>query len=96
MTRGDVSKASKGPASIPAQDSELFDKARKDKKKRYQDKRGSREPKDSSTPACGVNKTEIGGGRQRRKNKKDLSGVTCFNCNKKGHYSNRCPEPPKN
>ena len=93
VTRGDESKT-KAPASTPAQDSEPSNKARKDKKKRHQDRRGSREPKDSSTPAFGVNRAEAGGGR--RKNKKDLSGVTCYNCNKKGHYSNKCPEPPKN
>ena len=73
VTRGDDSKASKGPASTPAQDFESSDKARKDKKKRSQDRRSSREPKDSSTPASGVNKAEVGGGRQRRKDKKDLS-----------------------
>ena len=95
MTRGDQSKT-KAPASTPAQDSEPSDKTRKDKKKRHQDRRGSREPKDSSSPASGVNRAEVGEGGQRRKNKKDLSGVTYYNCNKKGHYSNKCPEPPKN
>ena len=96
--RGDDSKASKGSASAPAsastQGSEPSEKAKKDKKKYWRDKKGPREPKDSSTPASGVNRTEAGG--SRRKNKKDLSGVTCYNCNKKGHYSNKCPEPPKN
>ena len=95
VTCGDESKT-KAPASTPTQDSEPSDKARKDKKKKHQDKRGSKEPKDSSTPASGVNKAEVGRGRQRRKNKKDLSGVTCYNCNKKRYYSNRYPEPPKN
>ena len=26
---------------------------------------------------------------------KDLSNITCFNCNKKGHYPNTCPEEKK-
>ena len=26
---------------------------------------------------------------------KDLSRITCFNCNKKGHYATKCPEPRK-
>ena len=96
VTRGDESKT-KAPASTPAQDSEPSDKARKDKKKRHHGaRRSSREPKDSSTPASIVNKAKVGGSGQRRKNKKDLSGVTYFNCNKKGHFSNKCPEPPKN
>ena len=99
VNRGDDSKASKGsasaPASAPTQESEPSDKAKKDKKKYWRDKRGSREPKDSIL-ASGVNATKVGGGGQRRKNKKDISGVTCYNCNKKEHFSNKCPESPKN
>ena len=92
-------KPSKGSASTPAsaftQDSEFSDKARKDKKKKYyRGKRNSRELKDSTTPASGVNVAEVGG-KGRRRNKKDVSEITCFNCNKKEHYSNKCPEPPK-
>ena len=98
MNCGDESRG-KGPASTPTSAStnpELSDKARKDKKKKqHRDKRDSREPKDSTTPASGVNAAEVGG-KERRRNKKDVSKITCFNCNKKGHYSNRCPEPPKN
>ena len=29
------------------------------------------------------------------KMEKDLSNITCFNCNKKGHYANTCPEEKK-
>ena len=97
---GNDSKASKGSASIPAsasnQDSEPSDKAKKDKKKNWRGKRDSREPKDSTTPVSGVNTAKVGGGKQKRKNKKDISGVTCYNCNKKGHFLNKCLESPKN
>ena len=91
---GDKSKV-KSPASTPAQDFEPSNKARKDKKKKYyRDKRDSREFKDSTTLAFGVNAAKVGG--KKKKNKKDVSEVKYFNCNKKKHYVNKCPEPPKN
>ena len=89
----------KGPTSTLVSAStnpEPFDKAKKDKKKKqHRDERDSREPKDSTTPAFRVNAAEVGGKRKRR-NKKDVSEITCFNYNKKGHYSNKCPELSKN
>ena len=95
VTRRDKSKA-KAPAPTPAQDPEPSDKSKKDKKKKhYREKKDSRELKDSTTSASGVNAAEVGG-KGRRRNKKNASEITCFNYNKKGHYSNRCPEPPKN
>ena len=98
--RGDDSKASKGSASTPVsastQESEPSEKAKKDKKKYCRDKRGSREPKDSTILASGVNAAKVGEGGQRTKNKKKISGVTRYNCNKKGHFANKCPELPKN
>lgn len=38
------------------------------------------------------------GGRNRNGNyapKKDLSHIMYYNCNKKGHYASKCPEPRK-
>ena len=94
------SKASKSSASTLAstsiQDSEPSNKAKKDKKKKYyQGKRDFREPKDFTTPASGVNAMGVRA-KGRRRNKNDVSKITCFNCNKKGHYSNKYLELPKN
>jgi hypothetical protein len=30
-----------------------------------------------------------------KREKKDISYITCWNCNKKGHYSSTCPEPKR-
>ena len=97
---GDDSKASISSASIPAsaftQDSESFDKAKKDKKKKYwQGKRDFKKPKDFTNLASGINAANVGGKEKKRK-KKDVSEITWFNCHKKGHYLNNCPKPPKN
>ena len=91
---GDKSWA-KNPVSAPmstsTQDSEPSNKARKDKKKKqHEDKKNSKKPRDSSTLATKVNKTEISS-----KRKKDISEITYYNCNKKGHYATKCPELQK-
>ena len=87
MSRREDSKASKAPASIP--ESEPSDKARKDKKKKqYKDRRDSREPRDSTIPATRVNAAEVRDKKKKKKKKKrDASEVTCYNCNKLGHYA---------
>lgn len=42
-------------------------------------------------PVTGVNR--VTSRRERRGRDKDLSHITCFNCEKPGHYFNYCPEP---
>ena len=81
---GDESKAK---ASMPTftQNSEPSDKSRKDKKKKQH------KAKRDSIPATGVNKAEVGDHRA----KKDISESSYYNYNKKGYYSNKCPEPRK-
>ena len=93
MSYGEDSKAFKAPASTP--ESESSDKARKEKKnKQYKGRRDSREPTDSTTPATGVNVAEVGDKKKKKKKKKrDASEVTCYNCNKLGHYADQYPEP---
>ena len=36
-----------------------------------------------------------GGRQQRNPARKDLSRVQCYNCEKMGHFSRECPDPPK-
>lgn len=62
-------------------------KVQKEKKKKYcQDHKN-----DSKTPATNVNADNIVSGRAP----KNLSHITCFNCNKKGYYVNKYPEHKK-
>ena len=64
-------------------------KARKEKKKqrRLEDERARKD----STLATGITASNVPNGGTR----KDLSYITCFNCDKKGHYVTKCPEPRK-
>ena len=82
--------------SGPQRSNESSEKARKEKKKeqRWRDQKRRK----GSTPATGVNATQTGKPYQKKKKlrkhlDRDLSIVTCFNCDKKGHYANICPEP---
>ena len=87
MTRGDESKT-KAPASAST-NPKPSNKTRKDKKKKqHRDKRDSRESRD--IPASRVNAAEVR--NKKRRKKKDPSKVTCYNCNKLGHYADVCPE----
>jgi hypothetical protein len=75
-------------------------------------KRRRRETSPHHTPASGVNQTPVGmesrdskkrrrggGPPSRSKRPVDVSQVTCWSCNEKGHYADRCPKEangPKN
>ena len=73
-----------------SESTESSEKARKEKKKKWLKERKEKKAKDT-TPASGSNATNAGG-----KKKKDLSQITCYNCNKSGHYASSCPESSKN
>ena len=76
---------------------ETFDKARKKKKKnKCRNKRDCRARK-GSIPATGVNTTNADDSKKKRNgfNRRNPSEFVCYNCNKKGHYLNKCPKLPK-
>ena len=70
---------------VSIQDSKLFNKARKSRKRKQ-----NRDRQDSTNPDTGVNKAKVGGRR-----KKDINEITCYNCNKKGYFVTKCLKPWK-
>ncbi len=70
---------------------EASEKARKEKKKKVNRERRRRKGRERNIPANGSNAKNTAGKKNR-----DLSQVTCYTCNKKGHYSRDSTEPSKN
>ena len=64
------------------------------KRKEFFEKKKKKRDRKNNTPATedNANDVEIG-----EKKKQDNRGDgRCYNCQKKGHFSRNCPEPPKN
>ena len=84
---------------------EISKKAWKEKKNDRRHQKGHQAPQDGKpwegfTPATGVNNISTSGGRNSQKNqnrggRQDPAQATCWNWDKKCHYANKCPEPPK-
>ena len=59
------------------------------KRREYLEKKKKKRDWKNNTPATGNNANEVG-------EKKKKGDDRCYNCQKKGHFSRNCPEPPKN
>ena len=78
------------PHSSRSKNSETSEKSfRKEKKK--QRRLDHKQARKDSTSDAGVHTSNV-----TSMARKDLSHITCFNCNKKGHYATKCSELRKN
>ena len=81
------------PYSSRSENGETSDKETRKEKKRKQHRRDAEQSGKGSTPVTGVDASSTAG--RARPRRKDSSQITCFNCEKKGHYATSCPEPRK-
>ncbi len=87
---------SQAKANLPASDqSEASKKIRKEKKKKWQQKKRAKKDVKESSPATAASKSnavQVADG-QKKKKACNASEVTCYSCNKKGHYAFHSSEP---
>ena len=80
------------PTSSRTKANEPSKQAHKEKKKKKHQERRDKE----QTPASTANETKVQQKKKKMNKDRDVSKVTCFNCNKKGHYTSSCTKFPKN
>ncbi len=88
VSQGQAPDKTPDKASQAEQRNEAFEKARKNKKRKSH--RAKRDQQEDSIPASGTNTTPA---KKTTGQKRDISEITCYNCNKKGHYTFNCTEP---
>ena len=75
-----------------AEVSKPFEQACKEKKKKKYQERQDKE----QTLASTANTIEVQQKKKKKNRDQDVSKITYFNCNKKGHYASICTKLPKN
>ena len=81
----------KNPALPRSESAEPGKISRTDKKKEYLEKKKKKQDQKNNTPATGDNANAVEVGEKKKR-----GDDRCYNCQKKGHFSRNCPEPPKN
>ena len=84
--------SNKLPHSSRSKNGDTSDKKAWKEKKKKQRRRDVEQAGKDPTPATGVNAS----GTKTHPWRKNSSLITCYNCNKKGHYVDHCSEPKKN
>ena len=86
-SRPKEAKSTDGKAPAPPRSDKLAKPNCKKKKREWLKK------KKDSTPATEDNAIEA---QKKKRTPGNTSQVTCYNCQKKSHFANKCPKPPKN
>ena len=84
----------KAPAPPRSESTEAGKTSHIDKKREFLEKKKKKRDWKNNTLATGDNANDVEVGEKK---KRDNQGDgRCYNCQKKGHFSRNCPEPPKN